>query len=158
MSNLLNFDNADINASQNNTMRNYSGVKLPEFLINDPAYWFFTVEAKFNLANITEEKVMFNLIITNLPAEVGISVKDVVMQPFQIGMLKRLKDTILSRFQRSSSARIKELLDEARFDDGQLPKFFRRLINIASDVLAYDVILQRFHERLPSAVTVAISK
>ena len=70
----------------------------------------------------------------------------------------KLKQALLDRYTLSNDQRIKEVLDNIHFSPPELPSvFFRRLLATANGVLPYDIVLQRFRERLPSNIANAIA-
>ena len=84
--------------------------------------------------------------------------KDIVKQDFHSGLLAVLKEALVSRFTPSRTAKIREVLDNLHFKTDESPsEFFRKLFSMAEDLIAYDIILQRFHERLPSLISTSIA-
>ncbi len=144
-------------SAQQNVTINAASIKLPEFIIKNPL-WLIQAEAQFRIAHITSEKTKYYHNISRLPAAVLIDCKDVVVETYKKDDLDKLKQTLLDRYILSTDQRIKEVLDNIRFTHPELPSaFFRRLIATASGTLAYDIILQRLCERLPSNISNAIA-
>ena len=145
-------------SAQQNVTINAASVKLPEFIIKNPRLWLIQAEAQFRIAHITSEETKYYHIISRLPAAVLIECEDVVVETYQKDDLNKLKQALLDRYTLSTDQRIKEVLDNIRFTQPELPSaFFRRLMATASGALPYDIILQRFRERLPSNISNAIA-
>ncbi|KAI2797362.1 hypothetical protein BLOT_011343, partial [Blomia tropicalis] len=64
---------------------------------------------------------------------------------------------LIKRYTLSAEKRVKEVLDNIQLP-GELPSiFFRRMIATADEHLPYDIVLQRFRERLPGHIAEAIT-
>lgn len=154
-----NTNDAKMMASTNTLYSTHAAsVQLPEFIIKHPKLWFIQVEAQFDNARITSEKSKYNYILSRLPPDVLIQCEDVIPESFSAGTLDTLKQTLIKRFSPSSDQRIREVLDNIQFTPPELPSaFFRRLWSMAGDALTYDVVLQRFRERLPANIANTIA-
>ncbi|GBM56224.1 hypothetical protein AVEN_109914-1 [Araneus ventricosus] len=65
-------------------MEEVSAVKIPIFIPSDPSVWFTMVESTFNLAipkPITESRTKYNHCITNLPPDIAMTVRDIIISP-----------------------------------------------------------------------------
>ena len=133
-------------------------VKLPEFILKDPELWLIQASSQFKLANITVEETKYHHIVSRLPPDVLISCRDIVKLPFTDGSLDRLEKALIKRFTLSTEQRIREVLDNLQFAPPETPSnFFRRMWSTADGVLAYDVVISRFRERLPPNIAAVIA-
>ena len=133
-------------------------IKLPDFNARDPKMWIRQAEAQFDIGNITREQTQFHHLLARLPYDVIDNCRDVLKDDFKPGALKLLKDALISRYQPTRDQRIKEVLDNSYFDQNELPSvFFRRMCAVADDALPYDIIIQRFRDRLPDSISIAIA-
>ena len=116
-------------------------------------------EAQFQIAGIVNETTQYNHIISRLPEDVMIMCRDIVkVVPYKKGQLELLKQALVKRYTLSAEKRVKEVLDNIQQLPGELPSiFFRRMIATADEHLPYDIVLQRFRERLPGHIAAAIT-
>ena len=134
------------------------GVKLPEFIEQMPELWFLQADAQFILAGISKEETKYYHVLSRLPANILIECRDVIPQSFIPGTFERLKKAIMDRYTPSNDQRIKQVLDTMQFNAGDQPSaFFRKMLSTAEGVLSYDIVLQRFRERLPTGINTAIA-
>ncbi len=78
-----------------------SKLTLPTFWISEPAAWFALAEAKFHTSNITNQRVMFDLLVTALPEKNLSQVMDIIknipaINPFEVLKLRLLEALVLS--------------------------------------------------------------
>ena len=133
-------------------------VKLPDFILRDPELWLIQARSQFILAGVSKEETRYHHIVSKLPPEVLINCRDLVKEPYQPGSLQRLVDALLSRYSLTNEQRIKEVLDNIRYEVTDKPSnFFRRLISTADDLISYDLVLARFKERLPANIAATIT-
>jgi hypothetical protein len=74
---------------------------LPTFWISELATWFTLREAKFRTSNITNQRVMFDLLVTALPEKNLSQVMDIIknipaINPFKVLKLRLLEVHVLS--------------------------------------------------------------
>lgn len=133
-------------------------ITLPTFLPKNPRLWFVQVESQFDINRITSERVKYGHLICNIPGDALAAVEDIVLQPFKKGNYELLKKAFLDRLMPSSAERIKEVLDDMQFSPPEKPSaFFRRMWAAADGLLAYDVVITRFRERMPQAISNTIT-
>ena len=63
-------------------MDQVSAVKIPIFIPSDPSLWFTMVESTFELAvpkPITESKTNYNYCVANLPPDIAMTVRDIIL-------------------------------------------------------------------------------
>ena len=144
---------------QTNEERNSNiGIQLPCFTYKDPSLWFIQVNALFKLVKIVEEEQQFYHIVRSLPESVLANCIDVIEADFEPGKLKLLKDTLTKRYTPSHEERIREVLDVLHYDPTETPSnFFRKLISTSGGALPYELIVQRFKDRLPISMSAAIT-
>lgn len=133
-------------------------VKLPDFILKNPRLWLLQADAQFKLSGIIKEETQYYHILSRLPPNIIEECQDVIPDSYIPGTLKRLKSALLTRYTLSTEQRIKEVLDNIQFSPPELPSaFFRRLWATANGVLPYDVVIQRFRERLPTNISNTIA-
>jgi hypothetical protein len=74
---------------------------LPTFWISEPAAWFALAEAKFRTSNITNQRVMIDLLVATLPEKNPSLVMDIIknipaINPFEVLKLRLLEAHMLS--------------------------------------------------------------
>ena len=81
-------------------MDQVSAVKIPIFIPSDPSLWFTMVESTFELAvpkPITESKTKYNYCVANLPPDIAMTVRDIILSPDTTDPYAKLKSEIVSR-------------------------------------------------------------
>ena len=77
---------------------------------------------------------------------------------YKSNCLTHLKDALIKRYTLSREQRVRDVLDNIQLGPGELPStLFRRLLSTADDLIPYDLIVQRFRERLPENIAAAIA-
>lgn len=133
-------------------------VKMPAFIFKAPDLWFLQAEAQFGLAHVINDKTKYFHIVSALPQNILMECRDVIPLTYSDGAFEKLKTALIKRYCQSTEQRIKDVLDNIQYNPPELPSaFFRRLWSSADGVLPYDVVLQRFRDRLPSNVSNAIA-
>ena len=66
-------------------------IKLPEFINKDPELWLIQVHSQFVLANVIKEELQYHYIVSSLPQEATINVRDVIKANVQIKLLDTFK-------------------------------------------------------------------
>lgn len=132
--------------------------KIPDFNFKSPTVWLRQVNGQFKIAKITSEETQYYYILGRLPESVATECEDVIPENYVTGTLATLKQALINRYSLSSEQRIKEVLDNMQYTPPELPSvFFRRLLSTANNVLPYDIVLQRFRNRLPNSISIAIT-
>ncbi len=65
----------------------------------------------FSLANITSEETQYHNIVCQLPTDVLLNCRDMVIQGYQPGALNKLKQALVLRFSMATQAEINEMLN-----------------------------------------------
>ncbi|KAI2797843.1 hypothetical protein BLOT_015263 [Blomia tropicalis] len=147
-------------SAQSQAMTNKISIKLPEFISKDPELWLIQVHSQFVLANVVKEELQYHYIVSSLPQEVTINVRDVIKANvvYKKDGLSHLKDALIKRYTLSREQRVRDVLDNIQLVPGELPStLFRRLLSTADDLVPYDLIVQRFRERLPENIAAAVA-
>ncbi|GFW73658.1 transposon Tf2-9 polyprotein [Trichonephila clavipes] len=87
--------------------------KIPPFNFNDPQLWFSTCERTFALEvpkAITDTCTKFNYIVSNLPPEATVIVRDLIITPDETNPYGAIKAQLIQRTGESSQQEIGKLL------------------------------------------------
>lgn len=85
--------------------------ELPEFLDDDPEWWYETVEAQFRIAKITSETIKLSHLTVVLPYKVFVQVREMLKYPYPVGQYQKVKEEIIRIFTPVPEDRVKEILD-----------------------------------------------
>ncbi|GFW90623.1 uncharacterized protein TNCV_566611 [Trichonephila clavipes] len=94
-------------------MEDISAVKIPAFVLSDPALWFGMLESTFELAvpkPITDERTKYNYCVAHLSPDAAMAVRDVILSPGSINPYSKVKDEVIARCGESKSQEICRLL------------------------------------------------
>jgi hypothetical protein len=137
-------------------MEEVSAVRIPNFIPSDPALWFTMVESTFELAvpkAISESKTKYNHCVANLPPDIAMTVRDVIISPDQTDPYGKLKQEVISRCGESKSQEIRRLLAGEQLGDRKPSELLRVMQRRAeSHNIADTLLLELFLQQLPSNV------
>ena len=91
-------------------------IKAPPFTTKNPALFFYALEAQFEIRNpkVTKSSTKFFHVVSNLPEQVLERIPDMLdpaLLPPTMNPYKRIKDRLLSIYQRPIEERLSELID-----------------------------------------------
>lgn len=135
-------------------MNETAAVKIPAFIPTDPALWFTMVESTFQLAvpkPITDSRTKYNYCVANLPPEIAMTVRDVIISPDNSDPFKNLKDEIIQRCGETKSQEIRRLLAGEQLGDRKPSELLRVMQRRAENHKVSDtLLLELFLQQLPS--------
>lgn len=134
-------------------------MKLPPFWTVCPEAWFCTVESQFVNRNVRTDSSKFNLVIASLPAEVSVSILDVLRNPPQTNKYEHLKKELIARHSLSEEKRIEELLVNNEQGDRKPSQFFRDMEVLAASATCVntDLLRKLWLRKLPPSIRVALT-
>jgi hypothetical protein len=102
-------------------------VTLPDFIEEDVALWWAQVEARLNLAQITDDKARFRYVISALPSVVAKKISDLVFEEPKTEPFKVLRERIAKEFEPSDNAQLRQLLEECQLGDDKPSALLQRM-------------------------------
>lgn len=134
-------------------------LKLPPFWTTCPEAWFLTVESQFANRHINADTTKFNFVVAALPAEVSMTVLDVLRNPPKNDKYKHIKDKLIQRHSLSEEKRLEELLQNAEQGDRSPSTFYREMELLATSTTGVNsALLQKLWLRkLPPAIKISIT-
>lgn len=126
---------------------------LPPFWRQDPLVWFAQVEAEFRSAHIVASSRKFNKIISSLPPDVAMEIRDVIFNPPINSPYEFAKAEIIKRTTQSEKKRLQQLLSTEVLGDQSPSQLLRKLLQLLAGAAIDESILREiFLNRLPSEV------
>ena len=125
-------------------------VKLPQFWKQDPHIWFLQVEEQFKKARITTETAKYSYLMTSLPPNIAMDVRDILVCP-PSSPYTALKTAILKRTAVSQKENLQQLLQAEVLGD-RTPSQLLRSMTFLHGTAPTNVPLFReiFLSRLPT--------
>lgn len=133
------------------------GVRVPQFLIEEPALWFSQIEGQFILSKITSDSTKFYFVAAQLEPQYAREVKDIITNPPQANKYLRLKTELINRLSASQERRIQQLLNNEQLGDRKPSQFLRHLQDLAGTSGASDFIKTLWTSRLPINIQTVIA-
>jgi hypothetical protein len=109
-------------------------VRLPPFWPDSLREWFGLAKAQFFLADITDERAKFNLVLSQMDQKCAREVSDIITSPPQHEPYNRLKTELMNRLSPSRELRALQLLASEEIGDRKPSHFLRHLRNLAPDM------------------------
>ncbi|GFT33008.1 uncharacterized protein TNCV_149891 [Trichonephila clavipes] len=109
-------------------MEDISAVKIPAFVLSDPALWFGMLESTFALAvpkPITDERTKYNYCVAHFSPDAAMTVRDVILSPESINPYSKLKNEVIARCGESKSQEIRRFLAGEQLGDRKPSELFR---------------------------------
>jgi hypothetical protein len=121
--------------------------KLPNFWPTDPETWFVTVDAEFQVTNITADATKFAHVVKVLDKETALRLRSLLNNPPTEDKYQALKDAILAKFTLSDSERADGILHPAPLGDTDASLYMDRMLQLrgngAEDLLFRHAFLQQ---------------
>lgn len=133
------------------------GVRVPQFLVEEPALWFAQIEGQFILSRITSDETKFYYVAAQLEPPYAREVKDIITNPPRTDKYLKLKTELIRRLSASQEKRIQQLLNHEELGDRKPSQFLRHLQNLAGASAASDFIKTLWSSRLPINVQTVIA-
>lgn len=138
-----------VEASAGKVVVNRVSIRTPPFSKDRPALWFASLEAQFNINNITQQLTKFYYAIAHLDTGCTHEVEDIILQPPEQDPYNKLRDTIISRFSVSREEKIRCLLEKEQMGDRKPSSFYRHLLSLAGPIFPEQVLKTIWMSRLP---------
>ncbi|GBM66174.1 hypothetical protein AVEN_68299-1 [Araneus ventricosus] len=137
-------------------MEDVSVVKIPIFISSDPSLWFTMLESTFESAiskPITESRTKYNHCVVNIPPDIAMTVRDIIMSPDTTDPYDNLKNEVISRYGESKSQEIRRLLAVEQLSDRKPSELLRVMQRRAENHnVADSLLLELFLQQLPPNV------
>lgn len=131
-------------------------VKLPTFWQQDPLLWFSQAEAQFDLAKITASTTKYNHVLSILPPDVGLQVRDIILQSSaSTEPYSDLKTALIQRNSISDREKLKQLIAKEELGDRKPTVMLRdmhRLLGSTVSTIDKELFKQLFLQKLPTTV------
>ncbi|GBL79237.1 hypothetical protein AVEN_92461-1 [Araneus ventricosus] len=119
------------------------------------------VESTFELAvpkPITESRTKYNHCVTNLPPDIAMTVRDIIISPDKTDPYAILKNEVISRCGENKSEEIRRLLAGEQLSDLKPSELLRVMRRRAENHnVAVSLLLELFLQQLPSNVQSILS-
>jgi hypothetical protein len=125
-----------------------NGCTAATILTDRSALWFAQAEAQFELAAVTNERTMFNYIISQLDHRHAAEVEDVLTSPPADQPYQKLKTELVQRLSTSREKRVRQLFMYEEMGDRKPSQFLRHLKSLAPEV-PDDFLRSIWANRLP---------
>ncbi|XP_075730833.1 uncharacterized protein LOC142774324 [Rhipicephalus microplus] len=106
-------------------------VILPPFWAEAPDVWFAKVEAQFSTACITQDRTLYDYVVTHLDSRYAAAVRDILANPPADDRYLHLKRELIHRLSPSQDEKVRHLLQHVELGDrkpSQLLRFMRDLL------------------------------
>lgn len=133
------------------------GVRVPQFLVEEPSLWFSQIEGQFILSRITCDETKFYFVAAQLEPKYAMEVKDIITNPPRTDKYLRLKSELIRRLSASQERRIQQLLNDEELGDRKPSQFLRHLQNLAGTSGASDFVKTLWTNRLPVNIQTVIA-
>lgn len=124
-------------------------LKVPPFSTDDPEIWFALLEGQFDNFDITDDKIKFNNVISNLDITLAKAVKDIIIKPPALNRYEKIKSELIRRLCASHEKKVKQLLNHEELGDRKPSQFLRHLLDLAGPSIPEDFVQSIWTSRLP---------
>ncbi|XP_043263717.1 uncharacterized protein LOC122403957 [Colletes gigas] len=128
----------------------YRTPKIPGFFRDDPALWFYQVEASFRTARVTDERTKADSIVAALDSEIIASFRDLITNSSLENPYTQIKERVLATYSASSESRLRKLLLGQVLTDGKPTQILIRLRSLDDGRCGEHVIRSIFMDQLPA--------
>ena len=134
-------------------------VKLPPFWPSDPQLWFAQVQAQFSTHGITNQRTMFDYVITSSAPKFAADIHDLILTPPAETPYDVLKETLIKWTAATDQRCLQQLFSAEELGDHKPTQLLRRLQQPAGDTPGADEAFLRelFLQRLPSNVRMVLA-
>ncbi|GBL93577.1 hypothetical protein AVEN_59754-1 [Araneus ventricosus] len=142
-------------------MKEVSAVKIPIFIPSDTSLLFPMVESTFELAipkPITESRTKYNHCVENLPPDIAMTVRDIIISPDKTDPYAKLKNGVIYRCGESKSQEIRRLLAGEQLSDRRPSKILRMMQRRAENHNVADSLLLESSIHISVNISVNITK
>ncbi|GFQ90545.1 uncharacterized protein TNCT_6141 [Trichonephila clavata] len=137
------------NVSAESSKMNRVAVKPPPFWRNKPNLWFFQLEAHFDVANITQDQIKYNIVLSALDEHILDFIEDILSNLPTENKYIALKSTLLSRLTDSEEANLKKLLGDLQLGDCRPSDLLRQMKSLAGSKISEEFLKTLWYKRLP---------
>lgn len=82
---------------------------VPPFIEKDPVLWFMILEAEFTSKHVTSDTAKFNHLLTRLPTDITIALRDLIITSCSSDRYNCLKNAVIKRVTPSDKTRLHKL-------------------------------------------------
>jgi hypothetical protein len=136
--------------------KSWNAVRLPPFWADRPAVWLAQAEAQFSLAGISNERIKFHYIISQLDHRYEAEVEDIINSPLQQDPYITLKTELLNLLSPTRERITFQIITFEEMGDRKLFQFLRHLRSLAPD-LPENFLRSIWCSRLPHTVQTALT-
>lgn len=129
--------------------------KFPEFMPNNVKLFFDVAELFFNTNKINSDQQRVTHVVTSLPTEVMIEIKDFISAIIPDGTYLKIKTTIVSRREKSSRKKLQLLLEKTELGDTRPSHLFRKMKELSDDI-PEKTLIQMWLMKLPPSVNMSL--
>lgn len=127
--------------------------ETPQFIPDNVALWWKQIEARLDLAGITDEETKFKHIAAGLPPEVVSKVSDLIFNPPVEAPYGKIRDRKLKEFEPKDSAKLQSLLEGCQLGDKKPSTLLREMRQLAQGRVTDETLRELYLRRLPSSLS-----
>ncbi|GFR26020.1 uncharacterized protein TNCT_687711 [Trichonephila clavata] len=131
---------------------NRVAVQPPLFWRNKPNFWFFQLEAQFDVTNITQDQTKCNIVLSALDEHILDFIEDILSNPPTENKYIALKSALLSRLTDSEEAKLKKLLG-----DCHPSVLLRQIKSLTGSKISEEFLKTLWYKWLPQQVQAILS-
>lgn len=135
---------------------------VPPFFETDPLLWFIHLEAEFFINNVLADRARYSQLISRLPKEISLQLRDLLINPPATDLYETLKDAVIKRVTPSEKTRLQQLFSDLQLGDKRPTTLLREMKQLLGtsqmdESLLRELWIQRLPETAQAIISIASS-